>query len=344
MPGRRARVRLLRYIDTDQTHKLRALLRRHPGLVDEHGAGSTSRSPGRSPLIAACAKGNARAVRALLRAGADPARPDPNGDTPLHTAAWHAAAGGEKVFRRLVIPLLKCSSVTMDVKDKKGLTPRDILSDFLPKMMAEKQNDLEEAWHQKLAAEFEDEVLEHGGKYDDDTYDLEPETYDKWVDRIRRQRAATTVKVSHAAQKAAERAVEREREAQQHAEHLRRLQAEDAKRVAQVAEARLAHRRTTYLERRAAVTNGTSSLRFSDIPWPAPGKNAAEMATVLLHGAGPPGSDTYRRQLRKEQALWHPDGFQRSLGRPLVEAERQQIMATVLALSQVLNSLSTEVK
>ena len=179
---------------------------------------------------------------------------------------------------------------------------------------------------------------------DYDTNDLEPETYDEWVDRIRRQRATTTVKVSHAAQKAAERAAEREREAQQHAEHLRHLQAEEAKRVAHLAEARLTRQRTAYLEHRAALANSTSSLRFSDVPWPAPGKNATEMATVLLQGAGPPGSDTYRRQLRKEQALWHPDGFERSLGRSLVEAERQRIMATVLALSQVLNSLSTEVK
>lgn len=88
----------------------------------------------------------------------------------------------------------------------------------------------------------------------------------------------------------------------------------------------------------------STKLSYSDIPWPAPRGTVQEMLDVMLHGVDRKDLATFRKVLRKQQALWHPDKFAQRCEARLEERDRRQILDTVTALSQGLNSLAQRLK
>lgn len=102
-----------------------------------------------------------------------------------------------------------------------------------------------------------------------------------------------------------------------------------------------------YEERCDAVFLGSSSssaLGYDDIPWPAPRGSVDEMMAVILHGADRSDTDAFRKFLRRQQALWHPDKFAQRCGGRLQDRDRQRIVGTVTALSQELNRLAQSLR
>lgn len=91
-------------------------------------------------------------------------------------------------------------------------------------------------------------------------------------------------------------------------------------------------------------TDGSRLLRYVDIPWPCPAGTPEEMAAVALHGMEPSDKAAYRRFLRRQQALWHPDKFAQRCGARLAEQDRRRILDTVTALSQAFNRLAEACK
>lgn len=89
---------------------------------------------------------------------------------------------------------------------------------------------------------------------------------------------------------------------------------------------------------------GSAKLSYSDIPWPAPRGTVQEMLDVMLHGVDRKDLPTFRKVLRKQQALWHPDKFAQRCEARLEEKDRQRILDTVTTLSQELNSLAQSLK
>lgn len=89
---------------------------------------------------------------------------------------------------------------------------------------------------------------------------------------------------------------------------------------------------------------GSTKLSYGDIPWPAPRGTVKEMLDVMLHGVDRKDLPTFRKVLRKQQALWHPDKFAQRCESRLEEKDRQRILDTVTALSQELNSLAQSLK
>ena len=61
---------------------------------------------------------------------------------------------------------------------------------------------------------------------------------------------------------------------------------------------------------------------------------------VMLHGADREDVAVFRKVLRRQQAVWHPDRFDQRCGARLQEKDKQRILDTVTALSQELNRLA----
>lgn len=94
----------------------------------------------------------------------------------------------------------------------------------------------------------------------------------------------------------------------------------------------------------AGSSAGSTRLSYSDIPWPAPRGSVQEMLDVMLHGVDRKDLPTFRKLLRKQQAMWHPDKFAQRCEARLEEKDKQRILDTVTALSQGLNSLAQSLR
>lgn len=68
------------------------------------------------------------------------------------------------------------------------------------------------------------------------------------------------------------------------------------------------------------------------------------MLDVMLHGMDRKDLPAFRKTLRKQQALWHPDKFAQRCEARLEEKDKKRILDTVTALSQELNSLAQSLK
>lgn len=187
--------------------------------------------------------------------------------------------------------------------------------------------------------------------------DDDEEDFGDWADRIRREyfskkEAEVQRLASSCKPKWRKVQQERQREEQSNKELLERLQREHEEyltRAAQKEEETRRARKRRYEEGCAATFQGGSSsgekkLSYSDIPWPAPRGTVQEMLEVMLHGVDRKDLPTFRRTLRKQQALWHPDKFSQRCAARLEEKDKQRILDTVTALSQELNSLAQSLK
>ncbi|XP_078063714.1 NF-kappa-B inhibitor-like protein 1 isoform X1 [Mustelus asterias] len=359
----RKQEKLLRYVEEGSARKLKSYLRKHRGL-----AVSFAGRRGRTPLHVACARRDHITARLLLRHGADPTSQDQKGNTPLHLAAREARRKGLRVFEDLVVPLRKCCPAAMDVLNGEGVSPRDMLRPITkqqqsPGAAAEEEVpgklQADREWYHKLFGECEDEFYQKCGRYEEDYLlpDPEPQTYDDWADRLakeyaaKRAGAAGSSRRGRAARKAAEE--EERRKEREQREFQERLEAEHQRYLEQAGRKgqEVAGSRKRRYERGCAEVFGRGStaasdgrLTYADIPWPAPRGTVEEMVAVILHGVEQGERAAYRRYLRQQQVVWHPDRFLQRCGERLAETERQRILDTVTALSQALNKLSTSVR
>lgn len=183
--------------------------------------------------------------------------------------------------------------------------------------------------------------------------DDEEEDFADWAERIRREYFAK--KHADAQRLAASSSGWKKRkskEEQSNKELFQRLQREHEEYLSRAGrkeeETRKAKKRR-YDEGCAATFESSSSaggskLSYSDIPWPAPRGTVQEMLDVMLHGADRKDVPAFRKLLRKQQTLWHPDRFAQRCGARLEEKDKKRILDTVTALSQELNSLAQTLK
>ncbi|XP_062904138.1 NF-kappa-B inhibitor-like protein 1 isoform X3 [Mobula hypostoma] len=355
----RKQKRLLRYVEEGSIPKLKSYLRKHRLLP----VSFTGRK-GRTPLHVACKRREGTAARLLLRHGADPMIRDQRGNTPLHLAAREAVRKGKRVYEDLVEPLRKCCPAAMDVLNEDGLTPREILKLMMTyqqdpgtkvveasdnPVQAEEQafdtqkNIADREWYCKLFGECEDEFYQNCGRYEEDYSlpDAEPQTYDEWADRLARE---------YAAKRAQAKGSQRRRpQMEQDGGLQRRLEEEHRQyleRGARKAEELAGSRKQRYEQGCAEVFSGVggSLLAYSDIPWPDPRGTVDDMVGVILHGVDRSQPGTFRRYLRQQQVVWHPDRFAQRCGGRLLEADRQRVLDTVMALSQALNRLADSIR
>ncbi|KAM7369055.1 hypothetical protein PAMP_013354 [Pampus punctatissimus] len=350
--------RVWKYVEEGNLLKLKSYLRKHRDLDVNFSQGRRQRSP----LHLACCRGDDAVLRLLLKHGADVLRRDRRGDTALHVAANRALKHGETAFEDLVVPLRKSCPEAMNTSNNAGVTPQDLLNWMKNRETAENTSrqpkaDPEKEWMEKLFGECEDEFCETFGVYDADDFlpvDDDEEDYGDWADRIRKeyfdkkQAEAQRLAASSSGWKKKKSKEEREREEQSNKELHERLQREHEEYLARAArkeeETRQGKKRR-YDERCAATFHGGSSqgntkLTYRDIPWPAPQGTVQEMVDVMLHGVDRKDVVVFRKIVRKQQALWHPDKFAQRCEARLEEKDKQRILDTVTALSQELNRLA----
>lgn len=179
-----------------------------------------------------------------------------------------------------------------------------------------------------------------------------------WADRIRqeysRKRHAEVQRLaaSSCGWKRKKSKQEKEQEDQSYKELHERLQKEHEEylsRAARKEEETRQGKKRRYDEMCAATFHGGSSsdtakLTYGDIPWPAPRGTVEEMVGVMLHGVDRTDVAMFRKMLRKQQALWHPDKFAQRCEARLEEKDKQRILDTVTALSQELNRLAQSLR
>lgn len=188
--------------------------------------------------------------------------------------------------------------------------------------------------------------------------DEEEEDFADWADRIQREyftkkhAEAQRLAASSSGWKKKKSKEEREKEEQSNKElhdRLRREHEEYLSRATRKEEETRQAKKRRYEEGCAATfasgsSAGDSKLSYSDIPWPAPRGTVQEMLDVMLHGVDRKDLPAFRKVLRKQQALWHPDKFAQRCEARLEEKDKQRILDTVTALSQELNSLAQSLK
>ncbi|XP_029434849.1 NF-kappa-B inhibitor-like protein 1 [Rhinatrema bivittatum] len=354
----RKQKKLYRYLEEGSILKLKSYLRKHHGL-----SVNFSLRKGRTLLHAACALCDDAMVRVLLKHGADPLLQDHRGNTALHVAARQAAKRGQRVYEDLVVLLKKHCPAALEVINRDGKTPCDLLQQLETKEPscdtaasgrgtdgAERAPaEVEREWHWKLYGECQDEFQESFGQYDEDfcRVDPEPESFHDWAERIAREysrkRQQDRPSGNHA------KAAEEQRRDKERREFQQRLEQEHCQyqeRALQQQQELRSSKKQRYEHQCATVfsTSATQQLRFHDIPWPCPKGGVEDMVAVILHGVDSSDAVGYRRYLRRQQAIWHPDKFLQCCGPRLYEADRQQILDTVTALSQNLNKLAGSVK
>ncbi|XP_029922025.1 NF-kappa-B inhibitor-like protein 1 [Myripristis murdjan] len=354
----REQKRVWKYVEEGGLLKLKSYLRKHPGLDVNFRQGKRQRGP----LHLACSLRDDAVLRLLLQHGADVLLKDRNDDTALHVAANKALKHGKRAYDDLVVPLRKSCPEAMTVHNKAGVTPEDLLRwmrDTKPaaNTSSPPEADPEKEWLEKLFGECEDEFCESFGVYDADDFlpvDDDEEDFGDWADRVREEyykkkhAEAQRLAASSSGGRKKKAKEEREREEQSNKELLDRLQREHAEYLARAArkeeETRQGKKRR-YEERCAATFHSGSSasstkLSYGDIPWPAPRGTVQEMVDVMLHGVDRKDVAVFRKRLRQQQALWHPDKFAQRCEARLEEKDRQRILDTVTALSQELNRLA----
>ncbi|KAE8285121.1 hypothetical protein D5F01_LYC16569 [Larimichthys crocea] len=358
----RKQKRVWRYVEEGNLLKLKSYLRKHRDLDVNFSQGKRERSP----LQLACSLGDDAVLRLLLRHGAAVLQKDRKGDTALHTALNRALKHGKTAYNDLVVPLKKSCPEAMSAPNSAGVTPEDLLTWMKHKETAKNMSrpsdkDPEKEWLEKLFGECEDEFSETFGVYDADDFlplDDDEEDYGDWADRIRKEyfdkkhAEAQRLAASSSGWKRKKTKQEREQEEQDNKKLHERLQREHEEYLARAArkeeETRLGKKRR-YEEGCAATFHagssaGTTKLSYSDIPWPAPRGTVQEMVDVMLHGVDRKDLPVFRKMLRKQQALWHPDKFAQRCEARLEEKDKQRILDTVTRLSQELNKLAQSLR
>ncbi|CAK6959408.1 NF-kappa-B inhibitor-like protein 1 [Scomber scombrus] len=353
--------RVWKYVEEGRLLKLKSYLRKHRDVDVNFSQGRKQRSP----LQLACRLGDDASVLLLLKHGADVLQKDQKGDTALHVAANRALKHGKTAFDDLVVPLSKSCPEAMNTTNNAGVTPQDLLNwmkntQTTTNMSRPTEANPEKEWMEKLFDECEDEFYESFGVYDADDLPLDDDDQDfgDWADRIRREyfnkkhSEAQRLAASSSGWKKKKSKQEREQEEKSNKELHEKLQREHEEYLARAArkeeETRKGKKRR-YDEKCAATFQGGSSegstkLSYSDIPWPAPQGTVKEMLDVMLHGVDRKDVPVYRKMLRKQQTLWHPDKFAQRCEARLEEKDKKRILDTVTALSQELNSLAQSLR
>uniref|UniRef100_A0A3B3U5M7 NF-kappa-B inhibitor-like protein 1 n=1 Tax=Poecilia latipinna TaxID=48699 RepID=A0A3B3U5M7_9TELE len=321
--------RVWRYVEDGNLLKLKSYLRKHPDLDVNFSQGKMRRSP----LQLACSLEDDAVMRLLLKRGADVLHRDRWGNTALHIAANMAFD--------LFVPLKKKCPEALNAPNKAGLTPQDV-------MRHPPEADPEEDWMGKLIGACEDECFEAFGAY-------EEEDFGDWADRIRREYFNKKhVEAQRLASSSSKRKKEKRKQKVESTKELHeRLQREHEEYLARAArkEEEIRRGKKRQYDEKCAATFSTAAsasagtkLSYGDIPWPAPRGTVREMLDVMLHGVDRKDQAAFRKALRKQQTLWHPDKFAQRCEARLEEKDKKRILDTVTALSQELNSLAQSLK
>ena len=351
--------KLLRYIKLGKLHRVRSLVKKRK-IVDIN---SVSGGRGRTPLHISCLLGDDAIVRLLLKCGADPQAQDNDGNTPLHLALKYALQTTRtSAYSDLILPLLKSinEQETFDLRNSEGASASELLSKLKESLRTRREErkiweeeetrkheehlrrrEEENNWRSRIRYEAESESIsceDYMNDYSDD--DIESQSYDDWVEKIRITRSHKQRDMYKDYRDAREK---RRKQQEAAKERTRVLEEEHQAYIDRISmkrkQTKLATRKADYEIRCQEIFSDKtiSSLTFKDIPWPCDG-SAVENGEMLLSWAEF-DEDGKKKFMKGQQVRWHPDRFVQRCGDRLVEHERDSIMDQVKGISQQINAL-----
>ncbi|XP_072014660.1 NF-kappa-B inhibitor-like protein 1 [Amphiura filiformis] len=363
--GRTKEEKLADYVREGAVPKVKAFLKKHRRVDVNKSADHKHRTL----LHLVCANGDDATARLLLKYGADPALQDDNGDTALHVALQKVLHGYRHAFPDLVIPILKYSARgSLDLANKRGRTPRQLLEEADYKLEKEEEAELadqqrrrsgtsndERSWQDKLFDEWQGDFCADDeyfpfwqGHHTGPGTGPEFESYDDWADRLsheHRQKHRTEMpSTSSSKHKKRESRKSHHKHKDDTKEKFAWERSQKEHRKSERLQTKLIQQKENYLRRcqKAFDTVEDDLLHFDDVPWPKNSKNVESMIQVLMCDINKENQHDFKKFLRTQQLIWHPDKFMQKFGQRLVPEDKDKILERVTSLSQALNRINDE--
>jgi len=330
--------KILKYIERDNFVKLKRFLKE-----DKIGVDDVISKRGEKMLHIAAKEGASDCLEFLLEKGANAKLVDKKGNLPLHRALEFVIDDYSRDNERdLVSTLLTFSPGLMNVRNKKGFTPKELVLN-LEKL---KRNNCESAtaqksqsffekpverteddeWKDKLADECEYEYGVSYGKFEDqgDYVGDTTETYDDWADRIYKafvsSRKRKFVKIVEEPKKL--KSLKPEIDLEQAAENYKLLKEKKIK--------------TKQKNMCNKLFNTEETITAADIPFE--NFEASKILEIIIGDVEGQNGDVVKKIIREAIRKWHPDKFQQKLGDRICEKDVDLVMERVKLISQALTN------
>ncbi|XP_070531960.1 NF-kappa-B inhibitor-like protein 1 isoform X1 [Ptychodera flava] len=355
---KRREEKLVRYMNEGNLPKLKSLLKKHRNI----DVNIIKNSQGRTPLHTACLSSDDAIVRCLLKHGADATVQDFHGDTALHLSLSNALSGNKFAYFDIAVLLMRSFPECLKIKNKKGVSSKRLLKKVKEKLrnweeeekerarQNEKESEEREAemrWNERLAEEWADDVGSSWYHHEWDTCNesaSQYETYDEWAERVSGEYHRKHHKRKHGGDDDDKVKAKRHREQQQRAfqRQLEKEHEEYKQRSSRRIQEQRAQKKKNYLRKCETFFSGNDAelYQYRDVPWPGGRDDVQEMINILLSDVDKSDEKLYKKFIRSQQILWHPDKFIQRVGGNLRETDREKILDKVTELSQALNNLN----
>ena len=340
--SKKAASKIKDYIEEDNYTKLKRYLGKNEISLDE-----IITKKGEKMLHLAAKEGSSYCTEYLLENGAKPNLVDKNGNLPIHRALKYVIENySRSIEKNLVNLLLTYSSRHLDIKNREGISPRELIvklekikskedviytSPFSSSGslgFAEKPD--EEEWREKLAGEFEDEYESSFGKFDKYSSYNEPssETYDTWADRIYRE---------FSGKRNSYKALQKQKAEAPKGESSKKktlrpdIDLTEAKRNYDL----LKEQKKIKKQRALCdnLFNLNDQIKLETMPYRD--MKAEDILEIVLEDSRADPT-TIKKRIREELLRWHPDKFKQKLGDRIESGEVDSVMSHVKSVSQIL--------
>ena len=329
--------KISRYIERDDFRKFNRILKDRPGLIR------------RRPEIAheAAKFGSVEILQILLQNGVEIEHRDRKGRIPLHHAIKFCLKRkktgnySKALLEDLVAPLLVKSRDLLDLRDRNGITCKNLLDQLENDSKTSDEDDYEglgnpevkksinedKDWQDRLRAEEEDDVRDAFGSgvnfATDDDHLEKLETYDEWADRV--------FKEFHKKRRVFKKVPIKKKETEKKDEKPANPP------LFNVEDRRKSQRIKSFLSLRDKVINSEHEICSEDIPFSSSDSSLDEtaIAEVIIESCTKT-SDNARTALRNEIRFWHPDKFTQKYKQRFKTNDEEEIVSSVTRISQAL--------
>jgi len=337
------RKKIVKYIEKDKYLKLKKYIKDKSVNLNE-----IITKNGEKMLHLACREGSVDCLAFLLKIGADPRLVDKKGNLPIHLALNFCIKNYSRSYESdLVSVLLTYCSGIIKQKNFGGVSVQELLDkldkvkrkDMFYKDKVEKpividsdsdEDDSEKVWNKKLKDECDYEFEENMGKFEcDNSYSgnsQQQESFDDWADRI--------YSAFSGRRKALYAKPKQDNENQPSGSKKPKLTL-DPNKLAYI-QLKENNEKKKYQKMCRKIFESEDEIGRDDIP--LKNLDISKIIDILLDDVKDKSKEEIKNKIREEVRRWHPDKFLQKIGERIVENEKSDVMDSVKAIAQALNS------
>lgn len=333
------RKKIVKYIEKDKYLKLKKYIK-----DKSVGLNEIITKNGEKMLHVACKEGAVDCLAFLLKIGADARLVDKKGNLPIHLALKFCIENYSRSYESdLVSVLLTYCSGIIKQKNFVGVSVQELLDrlekvkrkDMFYKNKVEKpividsdsdEEDSEKVWKNKLKDECDYEFEESMGKYEvDNSYaGNQHESFDDWADRIYNAFSGRRKALYAKPKKDDEPSGSKKPKLTLDPNKLAYIQLKEN------------HEKKKYQKMCQKIFFSEEKIGREDIP--LKDMDVGKIIDILLDDVKDKSKEEIKNKIREEVRRWHPDKFMQKIGERIVENEKSQVMDSVKAIAQALNS------